>query len=93
VVLVPDMGGGAGVPAGELRFEGGRRIRSPEGGADLTRLTAPGAFFLIGPSYGTRLSDFKDLIEYASSRLPFYTVAEIVAGKHAVPAEGVAVAP
>lgn len=88
VVLVPDMNrrstGGA---IGGLAVAGGRTIKIPEGGADLMRLTAPGSVFLIGPSYGTRLSDFVGLIEYAAEKLHFYTVKEIVDGKHTGAAE------
>ncbi len=83
VVLVPDIARRS--PAGSvgsLAVAEGRRISTPESGPDLTRLTAPGATFLIGPAYGTRLSDFVGLIGYAAERLPFYTVAEIVAGRH-----------
>jgi peptidoglycan/xylan/chitin deacetylase (PgdA/CDA1 family) len=87
VVLVPDMTRRSTVgPVGSLSVVEGRRIRTPESGPDLTRLTAPGAPFLIGPSYGTRLSDFTNLIAYASERLNFYTVSEIVSGKPEIPA-------
>ncbi len=82
IVLVPDIGRrGLAGPIGGLTVAEGRRIRAPDGSPDLTRLTAPGATFLIGPSYGTRLSDFIELIEYAARKLNFYTVSEIVAGK------------
>ena len=84
VVLVPDMARrGLAGSVGSLSVAEGRRIRTPESGPDLTRLTAPGAQFLIGPAYGTRLSDFVGLLEYAAGRLHFYTVSEIVSGKHA----------
>jgi len=36
---------------------------------------------LVGPSYGTRQSDFNELLEYASERLRFYTIADIQAGR------------
>ncbi len=82
VVLVPDITRRSPVGSiGSLTVEG-RRIRVPEGKTHLTKLTAPGATFLIGPAYGTRLSDFSSLVEYASKRLTFYTVSDIVAGKH-----------
>lgn len=58
----------------------GRRI-VVEGG-NLAELTQPGATFLIGPSYGTRWSEFRELISYAAERLPFYTVSEIMEGRH-----------
>jgi len=76
IVLVPDiMRSGRRESPGNLTVEGAR-IRIPEGGPDLTQMTAPGATFLIGPAYGTRLSDFRVLIDYASERLHFYTVSE-----------------
>jgi len=76
---VPDIArrGRRGSPE-HLTVEGAR-IRTPEGGPDLTQMTVPGATFLIGPSYGTRLSDFRALIDYASQRLHFYTVSEALA--------------
>ncbi len=84
VVLVPDM-----VRRGMTASIGGlsvaddsRTIQAPDTSPDLTRLTAPGATFLIGPAYGTRLSDFVSLIHHAAERLVFYTVADIVAGRH-----------
>jgi len=82
VVLVPDASRrSTAASVGGLSVADGRRIRISETGTDLTRLTAPGAEFLIGSSYGTRLSEFTNLIEYAAQRLTFYTVAEVVAGK------------
>ncbi len=48
----------------------------------LVSATAPGAAFMIGPAYGTRLSDFRALIEYAAPRVNFYTIADIVSGRH-----------
>jgi hypothetical protein len=82
VMLVPDMA--------RLRAAGslggfvveGRRIRVPAGSPSLARLTAPGSTFLMGPAYGTRLSDFRQMIEYAAKKLPFFTVSEIVSGSH-----------
>jgi hypothetical protein len=83
VVLVPDMNRrSASGSVGSLSVADGRRIMTPESGPDLTRLTAPGSTFLIGPSYGMRLSDFVGLITYSAERLNFYTVSEIVSGKH-----------
>ena len=43
---------------------------------------AVGNQVLIGPSYGTRRSDFEELLRYAAERLHFYTIADIQAGKH-----------
>ena len=51
---------------------------------------AVGNQVLVGPSYGTRRSDFEEMLRYASERLHFYTIADIQAGKHLpgrVPAE------
>lgn len=82
VVLVPDIARrGLTGSIGGLTVAEGRRIRAPEGSPDLTRLTAPGATFLIGPAYGTRLSDFVGFVEYAAQKLTFHTVSEIVSGK------------
>lgn len=84
IVLVPDMNrrGTTDSIGGLVVDTNARTIRVPEAGTDLTRLTAPGATFLIGPAYGTRLSDFRSLIAYAAGRLTFYTVADVVAGRH-----------
>ncbi|MGD9780642.1 MAG: polysaccharide deacetylase family protein [Kiritimatiellia bacterium] len=43
---------------------------------------AVGHSVLIGPSYGTRRSDFEELLRYAAERLDFYTIADVQAGKH-----------
>lgn len=37
---------------------------------------------LVGPSYGTRRSDFEEILRYASERLHFYTIADIRAGRN-----------
>ncbi|MCX5886421.1 MAG: polysaccharide deacetylase family protein [Proteobacteria bacterium] len=56
------------------------KIESVEGNVitifqgDLSPLTKPGATFLIGQSYGTQISYFRELINYAAKRLPFLTV-------------------
>lgn len=82
VVLVPDLSRRSSVKSiGGLSVDG-VRIRTPEGSPSLTQRTAPGATFLIGPAYGTRLSDFTRLVAYAAKRLTFYTVADIVHGRH-----------
>ncbi len=44
---------------------------------DLAKLTSPGAIFMIGEAYSTRLSDFRTLLEYAAERMPFYTLHEV----------------
>jgi len=43
---------------------------------------AVGHTVLIGPSYGTRRSDFEAVLRYAAERLNFYTIADVQAGKH-----------
>ena len=53
---------------------------------------AVGHEVLVGPSYGTRRSDFEEILRYASERLHFYTIADIRAGRHrlaAAPPEAV----
>jgi peptidoglycan/xylan/chitin deacetylase (PgdA/CDA1 family) len=83
VVLVPDLARrGTSNSIGGLSVVEGRLLRTPESSPDLTRLTAPGSTFLIGPAYGMRLSDFVGLIEYAATRVEFYTVSDVVSGKH-----------
>lgn len=54
------------------------RVVQVEGG-DLRQATAPGRRVLVGPSYGTRVSDLTRLLEYAAPRLRFLTVHEFVA--------------
>ena len=79
--LVPDMKRPtASADPVRVSVAEGRIIRVD--GGDLTRATAEGAEFLIGPSYGTRLSEFRELIEYAAGRLRFFTVSDVVDGKH-----------
>lgn len=53
--------------------------------ADLSALTQPGAQFLIGEAYSTRLSDFRSLVEYAATKVNFYTLHDIASGKHLAP--------
>ncbi len=40
-----------------------------------------GHLIMVGPSYGTRRSDFIELLTYAAAKLHFYTIADIQAGK------------
>ncbi|MEI6167373.1 MAG: polysaccharide deacetylase family protein [bacterium] len=49
--------------------------------ADLAANTRPGAQFLIGEAYSTRLSDFRSLVEYAASKVNFYTLHDVASGK------------
>jgi peptidoglycan/xylan/chitin deacetylase (PgdA/CDA1 family) len=48
---------------------------------NLTINTKPGATFLIGEAYSTRLSDFRAFVKYASEKVNFYTVHEMASGK------------
>lgn len=38
--------------------------------------------FIVGPTYGTPLSDFRSILAHAKGKLPFYTIHEIVRQKH-----------
>ena len=65
-------------------------VQGAEGETVTVADLAPGAVsvghsVLIGPAYGTRRSDFEELLRYASERLHFYTIADIQAGKHLLP--------
>lgn len=79
-VLVPDM---------ERRqsLQNVFAVPSAEGATVTVPELVPGSVavgnqVLIGPSYGTRRSDFEELLRYAAERLHFYTIADIQAGKH-----------
>ena len=47
--------------------------------ADLSANTKPGAQFLVGEAYSTRLSDFRAMLEYAAARINFYTLHDVAA--------------
>lgn len=49
--------------------------------ADTERLKA-GDKFILGPSYGTCLSDFRAILAHAKGKLPFYTLHEIAKKRH-----------
>jgi len=74
--LVPDVG--RHVPNTILvdRIEGST-VRAAKG--DLRTMTRPGANFLVGPCYSTRLADFRALLGYAAPRLGFATVSASLA--------------
>jgi hypothetical protein len=77
--LVPDTSRRfSGSPIRVVRVEG-NKIQAGRG--DLTRLTKPGAKFMIGPGYATRLSDFRALLDYAAPRVKFYTVHQVATGQ------------
>jgi hypothetical protein len=77
--LVPDISRRfMGVPIPVVSVEG-NRIQVGRG--DLSRLTKPGATFMIGPGYSMRLSDFRAIIDYARPRLKFFTVHQAVSGQ------------
>lgn len=44
---------------------------------DLSRFTAPGATFLIGPCMGMRASDFEAIVSYIAPRLEFRRISDI----------------
>jgi hypothetical protein len=80
LVLAPDISRRAGVDYFNISKVTGKIIEVDR--ADLTANTRPGAQFLIGEAYSTRLSDFQVLIEYAASKVNFYTIHNIATGKH-----------
>ena len=78
-VLVPDM-------ERRQNLKDILAVQSAEGVAIQLAEPAPdtlkaGNQVMIGPSYGTRRSDFIELLKYASTKLHFYTIADIQAGK------------
>ncbi len=74
--LVPDTDRRlSGPPIPVVRIEGNAVTI---GRGDLSRLSRPGAKFMIGPPYAMRLSEFRTMIQYAAERLNFYTVYEAV---------------
>lgn len=85
LVLIPDRSKRSqrADPVRVLGVEGST-VTVPES-IDLAALTRPGAGVIIGPMYGLRLSDFRELIEYAAGRVPFYTVSEVVKSRRVRP--------
>ncbi len=62
-------------------------VQSAEGATVVLDEAAPGALAVgnlvrIGPDYGTRRSDFEEMLRYASERLNFYTIADVQAGRN-----------
>ena len=53
--------------------------------ASLGEVTRPGATFMIGEAYSTRLSDFRDVVNYAADRVTFYSLHDVATGKHLTP--------
>ncbi|MEI8139155.1 MAG: polysaccharide deacetylase family protein [bacterium] len=80
LVLAPDISRRASVDYFNICKVTGKIIEVDR--ADLTTNTRPGAQFLIGEAYSTRLSDFQILMEYAASKVNFYTIHDIATGKH-----------
>lgn len=76
--LVPDMRQSVLTAVRVARVEG-NTIHAGRG--DLTRHTRPGSTFLVGPCYGTRLSDFREILKYASGKLRFVTVSQSLTTK------------
>ncbi|HSH42739.1 MAG TPA: polysaccharide deacetylase family protein [Arenicellales bacterium] len=70
------------VPDTERRMDNSLKVVRIEGDTlqagrgDLHHHTSEGKRFLVGPCYGTPLSGFRSLIEYATERMPFLTVSE-----------------
>ena len=70
-------------------------VQGAEGATVIVPELVPGSVavgnqVLVGPSYGTRRSDFEEMLRYAAERLHFYAIADIQAGKHRsqpIPAE------
>lgn len=58
----------------------GRSLMLEDGA--VTESIRAGSSFLLGPSYGTRLSEFRELVEYAAQRLNFYTIHDVLDGRH-----------
>lgn len=73
------------VPDTARRMSDALKVRKIEGNTvqagrgDLRHYTSTGKRFLVGPCYGTPLSDFRSLIDYAAERMPFLTVSEALA--------------
>lgn len=64
-------------------------VQSVDGSTVHLAELAPGAvavgnLVLVGPSYGTRRSDFEEVLRYGAERLHFYTIGDIQAGKQQV---------
>ncbi len=67
-------------------------VESAEGATVTVPDLAPGAVevgysVMVGPSYGTRRSDFNDMLAYAAERLHFYTIQDIQTGRHRLAGE------
>lgn len=80
LVLVPDDRRRSDVDSFNVIRASGKVIEVDR--ADLTTHTEPGAHFIVGEAYSLRYSDFKVLIDYAASKLNFYTLHDISQGKH-----------
>jgi peptidoglycan/xylan/chitin deacetylase (PgdA/CDA1 family) len=88
--LVPDTHQSVLTAVRVARVEG-NTIHAGRG--DLTRHTRPGSRFLVGPCYGTRLSDFREILRYANGKLRFVTVSQSLATKSGEePGRGVRIA-
>ncbi len=76
LVLVPDITRRQ-VTTDYFRIQGveGKTIQVDR--PDLTANTKPGARFMIGEAYSMRLSDFRTILDYASTRMNFYTLHDV----------------
>lgn len=80
LVLVPDVTRRAVTDYFTISKVNGKVIEVDR--ADLTANTKPGAQFLIGEAYSTRLSDFRTVMGHAAAKVNFYTLHDIAAGKY-----------
>jgi hypothetical protein len=78
MVLVPDITKRWGNPNVYYvtKIEGDTITVDRQGLANLS----PGTQFMIGEAYGTRITYLKELLQYASERVNFYTINEAVKG-------------
>ncbi|HSW64870.1 MAG TPA: polysaccharide deacetylase family protein [Dissulfurispiraceae bacterium] len=74
ICLVPDMEKGLRHGISIQKIEGNRILTAK---ADLSRLTAPGVRFMIGPCMGLRESDLEAIVTYAASRLEFRRMSDL----------------
>jgi len=80
LVLVPDINRRALADYFSVKKVTGKTIEVDR--EDLTTNTKPGASFLIGEAYSARLSDFRIMLEYAATKVNFYTLHDVATGKH-----------
>lgn len=74
ICLVPDIKKTLQSSILIVKIDGSRLVVS---NGDLTRMTAPGARFLVGPCMGLRESDFEVIAAYAAERLQFRRISDL----------------